>query len=243
MWCIVLGACAALTPLVQSATGLPYEWLSLVMLAPALASLVVVALPGWFPRGSWHRAGASTLLVSVLVAPAAVLVFVLVLGVTTQRPPTAPIDLPGVPALAVLLLQTLGVLAEEVGWRGVVQRTGEQLAHPTVVSAVAGFVFGVTHLGYWGLGMLPVLTFGVTAALMSVTITSIFRGSFWQRMVPAVIVHLGVNLSIASFSTPEQVLATAPDALLAAAAMCAVALLARILEGDAGSLARTRRAR
>src|SRR5699024_5675368 len=109
-WCAALGACAALAPPVQSATGLPYEWLSLVMLAPALASLVVLVLPGWFPRGTWHRAGASTILVSALVALAAVLAFFLVLSVTTRRAPHAPIDLVGVPVLAVLLLQRLGVL-------------------------------------------------------------------------------------------------------------------------------------
>lgn len=228
VWVVVLGACAILAPIAQSATGLPFEWLSLVMLAPAVASGVAVVFPRWFP-GGWHRARGNAVLISALLALAAILVFFLVLSVATQRLPTPPSESIGLPFLAFLLLQAIGVLSEEIGWRGVVQRTGEQLARPTVVSAVAGFVFGVTHLGYWGLGPLPVLTFGVTATLMSVTITSIFRGSIWQRMVSAVIIHLGVNMAIASFSAPEESLATSPVALLAAAAMLAVTLVARAL--------------
>lgn len=228
VWVVVLGACAALAPIVQAATGVSFEWLSLVMLAPAIASIVAVVFPRWFP-GGWRRARGNAVLISALLALAAVLVFFLVLSVATQRLPALPSESVGLPFLAFLLVQAIGVLSEEVGWRGVVQRTGEQFARVPVVSAIAGFVFGVTHLGYWGLGPLPVLTFGVTAALMSLTITSIFRGSFWQRMVAAVIVHLGVNMSLASLSAPEEPLATSPVALLAAAAMLAVALVARIL--------------
>src|SRR5699024_1360756 len=107
VWFLVLGAFAALAPVVQDATGLPHEWLSLVMLAPALASVVVLVLPRWFPRGGWHRAGANAILGSVLVALAAVLAFFLALFVTTQRPPTVPIDFAGFPVLVVLLLQAI----------------------------------------------------------------------------------------------------------------------------------------
>lgn len=109
------------------------------------------------------------------------------------------------------------------------QRCGEQFAKPAVVSALAGFVFGATHLGYWSLGALPVLTFAVTAMLMSLTITTIFVGSFWQRMIPAVIVHLGVNLGIASLSASDQPLATTLTAVGAALVMLSLAVVGKAL--------------
>jgi hypothetical protein len=59
-----------------------------------------------------------------------------------------------------------------------VQRVGEQFAGPVVVSAIAGFLFGATPLGYWSLGVMPLLTFAITAILMSLTITTTFTGSF-----------------------------------------------------------------
>lgn len=98
-----------------------------------------------------------------------------------------------------------------------------------MVSAIAGFLFGVTHLGYWELGVLPVLTFTLTAMLMSLTITTIFIGSFWQRMVPALIVHLGLNLSITCLSDNSEPVATSLGALGAAAAMLLVAVVAKTL--------------
>ena len=115
-----------------------------------------------------------------------------------------------------------------------VQGCGESFARPAVVSAIAGFLFGATHLGYWGLGVLSVLTFALTAMLMSLTITTIFTGSFWQRMLPAVIVHLGLNLSITSLSGTGEPVATSPGALGAAVAMVVVALLGRALRRRGG---------
>lgn len=109
------------------------------------------------------------------------------------------------------------------------QRCGESFARPVVVSAIAGFVFGATHLGYWGLGVIPVLTFALTAMLMSLTITTIFIGSFWQRMIPAVIVHFGLNLSITSLSQDGQPVGTSLGALAAASAMLLLAIGARSL--------------
>lgn len=226
IWAVALLVLAGPAPAAQAALGLRVELLALVMLAPALACTVVLLRPSWMPT-PWKRAGKLPVLGAAIVAVVAVAVFFGVLTLVSGSRPQWPTDMGGAPLALFLVLQAAGALSEEIGWRGVVQRCGESFARPAVVSAIAGFLFGVTHLGYWGLGVLPVLTFGLTAMLMSLTITTIFTGSFWQRMIPAVIVHLGLNLSITSLSSNGEPLGTSLGALGAAAAMVVVAVLAR----------------
>lgn len=223
VWAGSLLALAALAPMVQEALGVPFELLSLVMLAPALACAVVLARPAWLPR-PWRRVEGRSVLLVALLAAAAVAAFVVVLSVATGRRPTLPVAPAGAPIATFLGLQAVGVLAEEVGWRGVVQRCGEAFARPAVVSGIAGFLFGATHLGYWSLGVMPVLTFALTAMCMSLTITTLFTGSFWQRMVPAVIVHLGLNLGLTAVAASDEAMATRPVTLAAAVVMLLVAV-------------------
>lgn len=223
VWAVLLLAFAATAPVVQAVFGVPWEVISLVMFAPALACAVVLVRPSWlgdwWPRASDRRVlGAAVMAVVVVLAFSACLM--LVLGRTITWPPA---DL-AAPVGVFLGLQILGVLCEEIGWRGLVQRAGERFARPWVVSAVAGFLFGATHLGYWSLGLLPVLLFAVTATFMSLTITSIYEGNLWQRMVPAVIIHLGVNLTVVGLAQPDEPLATTTAALIAAAGMLVCAL-------------------
>jgi membrane protease YdiL (CAAX protease family) len=225
LWVVLLGLFAGVAPVAQATFAVPFEVLSLVMLAPALACVVVLLRPKWMP-GAWKTAVSEDVLTSALVAVVSVVGFVGVLSLLAGRWPSWPPSTDGAPLMVFLVLQTVGALSEEIGWRGVVQRCGEQFAKPAVVSAIAGFLFGATHLGYWSLGVLPVLTFALTAMLMSLTITAIFVGSFWQRMIPAVIIHLGVNLGMTSLSVSDQPLATTWMALVAAMAMLLLATVA-----------------
>lgn len=228
LWVVLLGLFAGVAPLAQAVSAVPFELLSLVMLAPAMASVVVILRPQWMPV-AWKAAVSQDVWISALVAGVAVVGFVGMLALLTGHWPSWPPDTVGAPLVVFLGLQAVGALSEEVGWRGVVQRCGEQFARPAVVSAIAGFTFGVTHLGYWSMGALPVLTFSVTAMLMSLTITTIFIGSFWQRMIPATIVHLGVNLGMGSLVISGQPLATTPIAVVAALTMLLVAVISRAL--------------
>lgn len=222
-WLVLLALSAGAAPSIQAATGVPHELFSFVMLAPAFACFAALIFRRWLPT-PWKPSPMSVVIRSAGVACAAVIVFLVILSLLTGKWPSMP-DAGGAPVVIFILLQVVGVLAEEIGWRGFVQRCGEQLARPGVVSALAGFIFGATHLGYWSLGVVPVLTFAVTAALMSLTITTIFVGDLAQRMVAAVIVHLGVNLTIASLTTGDEPLATTPLALTAAGGMLVATLL------------------
>lgn len=228
IWAATLLVLAGLAPVVESALSVPFALLSLVMLAPALACAIVLVRPAWMPQ-PWARAEARSVLVATAIAALCVLVFVVVLTIVTGSRPRWPADIGGAPWMLFLVAQGVGALSEEIGWRGVVQRCGESFARPAVVSAIAGFLFGATHLGYWGLGVLPVLTFALTAMLMSLTITTLFVGSFWQRMLPAVTVHLGLNLTLTSLSAGDETLGTSLGVLGAAAAMLTLAVLARTL--------------
>lgn len=228
LWVVLLGLFAGVAPLAQAVSAVPFELLSLVMFAPAMACLVVILRPQWMPA-AWKSAVSQEVWIAAVVASVAVVGFVGVLALLTGLWPSWPPDTVGAPLVVFLGLQTLGALSEEIGWRGVVQRCGEQFARPAVVSAIGGFVFGATHLGHWSMGALPVLTFAVTAMLMSLTITTIFVGSLWQRMIPATIVHLGVNLGMGSLVTSGQPLATTPIAVVAALTMLLVAVVSRPL--------------
>lgn len=237
LWIVLLGLFAALAPVAQATLAIPFELISLVMLAPALACVVVIVRPSWMPA-AWKAVVAREVLTSAAIAGVSVFVFVGVLAFLTGRWPSWPPNTAGAPLMVFLILQAVGVLSEEIGWRGVVQRCGEQFAKPFIVSALAGFVFGATHLGYWSLGALPVLTFALTAMLMSLTITTVFVGSIWQRMIPAVIVHLGINLGVVSLALGDQPLATTPVAVGAASAMLLIAIAGRsLIQRRAGRLA------
>ncbi|MGO2519106.1 MAG: CPBP family intramembrane glutamic endopeptidase [Microbacterium sp.] len=227
VWGILLGLFAALAPLAQKSLGVPFELIALVMLAPGLASLVLLIRP-WRPA-PWPRAQWPQVVIATCIAILAVITFFAVLTMISGNTPSWPASDLGAPIAVFLLVQAIGVLSEELGWRGVVQHSAEQFARPTVVSAIAGFLFGVTHIGYWPLGLGAVVTFGVTAALMSVTITRIFVGSLWQRMLPAVVVHLGVNITLMMLTSGDDPLATSLLALGAAMVMCGVAIVITVL--------------
>lgn len=215
--------------------ALPWELLALVMLAPAVAAgLVLLVRPGWMPPW-WPPAPASRVAASTAVSFVPVLAFTATLGLMIGRAPTLSVLGAGWPLWLLLPLQALGALGEDIGWRGVVQRAGEEFARPPVVSAVAGLLFGATHLGYWSLGLVPVATFAVSAMLTSLTITTLFTGSLWQRMIPAVVLHLGVNLAGASLARADEPLSTTVPALVAAAVMLAVAAGARALLAHRGA--------
>lgn len=223
IWSAALIILAAVMPLAQNVSGLPFELISLIMLAPALASLVLLIRQSWTPA-FWQAAPISPVIRASLAAIVVVGIFYLALATLTGWQIQSPAAGVAAPIAIFLALQLFGVFAEELGWRGFVQRLGENFANPVIVSAIAGFLFGITHLGYWSLGFLPVLTFGITAMLMSLTITTLFTGSLIQRMIPAVIIHLGVNLTISSLIYNGRPLATTGIALVAALLMLVVAV-------------------
>lgn len=139
-------------------------------------------------------------LISSGLACISVVVGVALFALATGRAPQWNIPTAGAPLALFLCLQVLGAFTEEVGWRGLAQHCCEQYLHPAVTAAIVGFVFGLLHFGFWPLGVLTALTFATTAMFLGLTITTIYSSSFWQRMIPATIVHFGVNMALVLFS-------------------------------------------
>lgn len=187
-WFLLLALLATLAPVVQTALGVDWEVLALVMLAPGLAA--AAAAQGWAPVAP------ARMLRPVLPALTFATTYLLVLVALTGRRPVLPTEVAGLPLLLVVGLQALGALGEELGWRGLVQQAGEQLARPVVVVTVAGATFGATHLGYWSLGPVFMAWFSLSSVLMCLAMALTWRGSLAQRLVPATLIHLAVNLSL-----------------------------------------------
>lgn len=236
LWFLILAGFAALAPVAQERLGVPWDVLSLIMLGPAISALVVVLAGRRRLPTPWPAVRARALVSPLVLALLFVVVFTVVLAALAGRAPVLPEQVAGVPLWAFIGLQALGALGEEAGWRGLMQRLGETMAPPPVVTVILGALFGATHLGLWGQGPLFMFWFTLSTVLMSVAIMVTWRGSFWQRMVPAVVIHTGCNLAyfaITHGGTPTGWLVLLPGA----AALVAV-ILARAAAAVVGQRAR-----
>ncbi|WP_191089885.1 CPBP family glutamic-type intramembrane protease [Nesterenkonia ebinurensis] len=223
IWFASMVALAPAAEIAQQALGLSFELFALVTVVPTVAAAFLLFRPQWLPR-PWPGTGAGSLVVSVVASLAGVIAFALTAALLFGRVPTLPNTMAGLPVVLFIAIQGIGVLTEEIGWRGVAQRCGETFIRPWVFSALAGFVFGVTHLGYWSLGVQTVITFSVATMLMSLSITSVFCGFFWQRMVPATITHLGFNITLNSLEGAGNPVGVSPLIPVAAISMLGVAI-------------------
>lgn len=224
IWFATMIALAPIAEVIQQAIGLSFEVFALITLVPAVAATIVLLIgPSWLPT-VWSRGRVGAVIISTSAGLAGVAAFALTAALILGRLPSLPSHLAGLPIVLFIAIQGIGVVTEEIGWRGFAQRCGEHLMPPAVFSALAGFVFGITHVGYWSHGPIAVLTFAVATMLMSLTVTSIFHGSLWQRMIPATIVHLGFNTILNSMENNGTPLATSPITVTAAATMLAAAI-------------------
>ena len=107
VWALLLAVGASLAPLVQSLLGVPFQLLSLVMVAPALAALVVVVRPDWAPAW-WPRVAANRVMVSTAIALFAVLGFVGALALLSGRSLSWPSADVGAPVAVFLAVQEIG---------------------------------------------------------------------------------------------------------------------------------------
>lgn len=197
-WLVLLGGLAVVAPAVQDALGVPWEWIALIMFAPTVAALVLALVArGWFPS-AWSSVGWPSVVRPAALALLFVIVNLAVATVLTGRLPELSSSVAGAPLALFLVLQAAGALGEEIGWRGVMQRAGEEIVPKWVATIALGILFGATHLGHWAAGPAFMVGFTASAVLMCVAIAVVWEGGFWQRMVPATMIHLGVNLSWAA---------------------------------------------
>ena len=164
------------------------------MLAPAIAAgMTWLAFRRWLPAGQ-----------APVTAPAFrrqlaagfgwVLACYATLALLTGRPGSLPASVAGTPIAVVVVLQVLGALGEEIGYRGVLLTAFLQRFPASTAAILNGIVFGLIHIGYWSLGPVQVGTFVLSTIALVVAMTALYRGSFWQRMCVTTTVHAGANL-------------------------------------------------
>lgn len=227
-WFISMGLLVSAAVPLQISLNFPFDLFAFVALAPAIACSVVLVFRRWLPE-VWQRVPVRQVLISSGLACISVVVGVALFALATGRAPQWNIPTAGAPLALFLCLQVLGAFTEEVGWRGLAQHCCEQHLHPAVTAAILGFVFGLLHFGFWPLGVLTALTFATTAMFLGLTITTIYSGSFWQRMIPATIVHFGVNMALVLFAPGDVSFATSPQILGVMVAILAVAVAGRMI--------------
>lgn len=208
VWMLLLGVLAAALPLTQAAVGFPWEVLQLIMLGPALAVGVLwFVARSWFPRW-WTPVAWREMAVPIGLALLFAAIYLAVLVALGGRMPSLPGNVLGFPIAVYLILAFVGALGEEVGWRGLMQRAGEEYASKWIVAVVVGFLFGVTHLGMWGAGPWVMLGFGLSTVFLQVAMVALWRGGFWQRMIPCTIIHGLMNIS--AFAVAADFAAASP---------------------------------
>lgn len=228
VWLTVSGLCAGALLVLQPLTGPDPEVLSLVMLAPAVgAGAAWLVLRGRMP---WTLPRARPVVLGASLAGALVVVAVYVVAISLLRggAPVIPLEVAGTPLLIFLLLQILGSLGEEIGYRGLLLHGLQRWMPRWVAAVITGFLFGFWHVQYYALPPAQFAAFLLGAVALTLTMTSLMRGSFWQRMATCTILHLGANLALA-FTGGDQVPMTVFAAAILAGAVVGIvpALLGR----------------
>lgn len=197
VWFLTSGLSAGVLLSLQSATGIDPEALSLVMLAPAIG-----AVPAWlitrgqgFP-GRRSREG-RRFAVHIGLALVIICVYFAVISIVLGSWPAVPAVVGGVSLPVYVLLQAAGALAEEIGYRGILFHGLQRWLSRPVAAVITGVAFGFWHVQYYSLPPLQFLAFIVGAVTLTMTMTSLMVGSFWQRMAVCTLLHLGANLALA----------------------------------------------
>lgn len=188
---------------VQPATGPDPALLSLVMLAPTMGAAACWILnrrglprsPGSAPAPLALRSFALAIFVSVLY-------FVAVTVILGQGP-VIPATVGGLPVVVMIAAQFLGSLTEEIGFRGLLLPGLMRWLPRPLAAVVTGLLFGLWHVQYFGLPLVQHLAFILGTVALTVTMTYVMCGSFWQRMVTCTVIHTGANLALAFAGAPE----------------------------------------
>lgn len=236
VWAVVSILAAAGLLAVQPLTGLSMEILSLVMLAPAAGAAVTwLALRRHLPEFG-EPAPARGFVVAVALSILTVVLYFAAVSLIRGAAPQIPAKVAGLPVAVMILGQTLGALAEEIGFRGVLFHALAARMPRLVASTVVGLLFGVWHVQYFALPLLPHAVFVLGTIALTVTMAYVMTGSFWQRMTVCTIIHLGANLALAFTGGEEVPMRAFGPAILAG---CAIVTPIAVLAGRRGDRAAT----
>lgn len=200
---LVSAVASPLLSLLQGFVGPSAGVLRLPTFATAIGAAVVWLI--WrraftFPAQTRHDL-VRVVVLSVALAGATTAVLLALNAV--EGNPWSPLDPSTLPTslVAILFLQLLGVAAEEVGWRGVVQPLFEQRFTVVWAGVVTGALFGLGHFHVLlAAGPVVYLAFVLAAIGLSVTLAVLTAGrSFGSRVFVATLFHWLVNSAMLVF--------------------------------------------
>lgn len=206
---LVALAAAAGLDVVQSAVGPSRALTQLTQLGPTVGVVVVLLL--WHGEArpiTFLRIGGGVRIASrcVIALLAVVLSFVfsalaaLLLGWTPsfQGPQHW-----GAPIIALIIMQLVGSLAEEVGWRGLLQPTLEARWGTLPASITVGILWGAWHVPTMMQGWTVATFFMISTIAMSITMGELIRGCPRSALVVATLFHTATNLGMLAVHDPR----------------------------------------
>ncbi|MBE7701564.1 CPBP family intramembrane metalloprotease [Oerskovia sp. Sa1BUA8] len=231
----------------QPASGIDPAVLALVQLGPAVGAGITLAifrgrlaplLPDAVPRRQ--------VVAHLVLALAACLLYagVLVTVLLVQGEPLEGAHgVAGVPFVVLTLTYLVGAAGEEIGWRGMLQPLLENRFSLLAASIVTGLVWGVWHVQIFTAGPVVVVAFLLATVALSVLVGHFGRGTVWQRVALATLVHWLVNLALLlalgdRHSTPDGTVANAIAALVTTAVFMAMFAAAQRKRGKSALVAR-----
>ena len=237
LWAVIMAPITLLLGAVQPFTNIPFQVLPLVMVGPFVAAaLCKLSVPSWFPPDAPRATTALTKKAWIATALSSlVYVLTLVLLATPGYTPFVVHDWPKPIAVAAVCIGFIfGSWCEEVGFRGIMYRALAAKLGPWPSVVINGVFFGLCHLQYFDVGVLPVILFVASAVLLDVIMAALWTGSWTHRVLIAMAIHAVVNISIEATGT--DLTQMYPYVVMLAAtivsALCALALGRTFKIGD-----------
>ncbi|GAA1486646.1 CPBP family intramembrane glutamic endopeptidase [Brachybacterium fresconis] len=203
VWFMVSGLCAGALLATQSLTGPDPEVLSLVMLAPAVGAGAAWLLLRCHSPWTLPRARPGAMAASLALAVAAIAIYFTALSILRESGPVMPREVAGTPLLIFLLLQSVGALTEEIGYRGLLLHGLQRWLPRWGAAVITGVLFGLWHVQYYALPPAQFAAFLVGTVALTATMAAVMTGTFWQRMAVCTVIHLGANLALAFVGTAQ----------------------------------------
>lgn len=137
-----------------------------------------------------------------LVAVALFLGLTLAAAVAVGMQAMAPLYSGGM-LIAFLVLQLLGALGEEIGWRGFFQPVVARRYGPWWAAVIVGVIWSAWHANRLAMPLLFV-AFTITSIGISLALWFFGNGTWWQRGLIAGLLHWALNISIMLLTDLER---------------------------------------
>jgi uncharacterized protein len=197
LYLVVTWLAAGGLKVLQPATHLSMQVLTITQFAPSIAVLAVLATHRGAALRIWQGPAVATLrriAVGVGVLAGVFGLCLAGLAVTGQAIQlTSPGSL-GEPFWLIAVAQLVGACGEELGWRSFLQPHLQQRYSPVVSALIVGTLWGTWHVEYFSDGLLFVAIFVTMAVAISVILAELTRGV--SSLAVAGVFHWLLNLAI-----------------------------------------------